>query len=77
MGKAWQAFERSAKKDGFFDAGLDHLVRPRTEAHQTVRQPSTEEGADRPHDDGEQRRRNDRPGGGNLGSGSGGHHPLI
>ena len=39
MGKAWQAFERSAKKVGFFDAGLDHLVRPRTEAHQTVPSP--------------------------------------
>lgn len=75
--KARQAFERSAKQAGFFNAGSDRLVRPRVYAPHDDKPP-----ADQFNDTGGQRHEQEKPGSGgggagNGGGGGGGQHPLI
>lgn len=74
--KARQAFERSARQAGFFDAGSDRLVRPRAEAHHGARQPPAGDQSAGVGGDTGQQRRNDPPSGGS-GGGGGDQHPLI
>lgn len=69
--KARQAFERSAKQAGYFEAGEDRLVRPRAEL------PTKKVEDDGDGDKGDKDRGN-RNGGGNGGGGHGGDKdPLI
>lgn len=76
--KARQAFERSARQAGFFDAGTDRLVRPRTEAPGGVKTPPPDRNDDRGNDrnDADQKPRHGG-GGGRDEPPSGKHHPLI
>jgi hypothetical protein len=73
--KARQAFERSAKQAGFFDAGDDRLVKPRAEMPGTKK---TDEAAT----GGDEKKASDsagRTGGGGSGGGRGGDtlHPFV
>jgi hypothetical protein len=72
--KARQAFERAAKQAGFFDAGNDRLVRPKSEASTQRREAQdddTGKGA------GEVRRERHSGGTGGGGCSGGKQHPLI
>lgn len=72
--KARQAFERSARQAGFFNAGSDRLVRPRVDA------PNGEKPQEERRDAGaeeERQRPRDKDAGGGGGGNGGGHHPLI
>lgn len=78
--KARQAFERSAKQAGFFNAGSDRLVRPRVEGPNGSRGPSDEQRDDGYAADLRRRREDeqDMSGGGDSGrKPQGSDHPLI
>lgn len=73
--KARQAFERAAKQAGFFDAGNDRLVRPKSEAPAQRREVQDDDAG---KGGGEVRRERHGSGGAGGGGGSGGkQHPLI
>lgn len=73
--KARQAFERSARQAGFFEASEDRLVRPKTELPANHRYVPPREQADHDREPPKDRRRDDAGRGG--GGDDGGHHPLI
>lgn len=79
--KARQAFERSARQAGFFNAGSDRLVRPRVDAPTGERQHQHDEERDAAAEQERRRHREqDKGSGGGSGSGGGGgggQHPLI
>lgn len=70
--KARQAFDRSARLAGFFEAGDDRLVRPKAELP-TKPSGEAQTGGAAPHDDDRDRRRHGSGGGGDDGD----HDPLI
>lgn len=75
--KARQAFDRSAKQAGFFEAGADRLVRPKLDSYSPAReddQPVKEERREEKPDRAERRQVG---GGGGGGNGGGKDHPLI
>ena len=78
--KARQAFERSAKQAGFFDAGSDRLVRPKAGSSMQRREMAefSEETSNGESGGREVRRERHGGGSGGGGGGSGGkQHPLI
>lgn len=76
--KARQAFERSAKQAGFFEAGDDRLVRPKTEPATGRRDDHASDDLDeKTRKDDEDRQRRERERNRNNGGGDGPDDPLL
>lgn len=75
--KARQAFDRSAKQAGFFDAGSDRLVRPKLDSSTAAREDEKPAREDHREEKPERVERRHAGGGSSGGSGGGKDHPLI